>query len=69
MQSLVKAISSTQNEVGVLETRKHNLLHQVFELQDLLAKLQEELQKDYGTTDISIADGSINYKENGQADS
>jgi hypothetical protein len=41
----------------------------VFELQDLLAKLQEELQKDYGTTDISIADGSINYKENGQADS
>ena len=69
MQSLVKAISSTQNEVGVLETRKHNLLHQVFELQDLLTKLQEELQKDYGTTDISIADGSINYKENGQADS
>jgi len=69
LQNVVKAITSTQNEVGVLETRKHNLLHQVFELQDLLAKLQEELQKDYGTTDISIADGSINYKENGQADS
>ena len=69
MQSLVKAISTTQNDIGVTETRKHNLLHQVFELQDLLAKLQEEFQIEYGTTDISIADGSINYKEDGQANS
>ncbi len=69
MQSLVKAISTTQNDIGVTETRKHNLLHQVFELQDLLAKLQEEFQTEYGTTDISIADGSINYKEDGQANS
>jgi len=69
MQSLVKAISTTQNDIGVTETRKHNLLHQVFELQDLLSKLQGEFQIEYGTTDISIADGSINYKEDGQANS
>ena len=69
MQSLVKAISTTQNDIGVTETRKHNLLHQVFELQDLLTKLQGEFQIEYGTTDISIADGSINYKEDEQANS
>lgn len=69
MQSLVKAINSTQNEIGTIETRKHNLLHQIFELQDLLAKLQEQFQEQYGTTDISIADGSINYNKDEQANS
>ena len=69
MQSLVKAMNSTQNEIGTIETRKHNLLHQIFELQDLLAKLQEQFQEQYGTTDISIADGSINYNKDEQANS
>jgi hypothetical protein len=32
-----------------------------------IAKLQEEFQKEYGTFDINIEDGTINYpKENGE---
>ena len=30
--------------------------------------MQQELEKDYGTTDIDITNGTINYPENGQAD-
>ena len=34
-------------EIGITETRKHNLLHNLAGLQDQLTLLQEELQKDY----------------------
>jgi len=35
-----------------------------------LTLLQNEFEKEYGTFDINIQDGTINYeKENGQADS
>ena len=38
--------------------------------QDKLTILQTELSKEYGTDDIDIQDGTINYpKENGQANS
>ena len=48
-------------EVGITETRKHNLLHNLAGIQDQLTLVQEELQKDYNTTDINIQDGTINY--------
>ena len=68
MQSLVKNINASQNELGVMETRKHNLLHQVFELQGYLTDIQQEFQEQYGTTDVNIADGTISY-DNGKANS
>ena len=30
--------------------------------------MQDELEKDYGTYDINIQDGTIKYPENGEAD-
>ena len=66
LQSLVRAINETQAEVGVIETRKHNLLHQVFEMQAHLSELQKEFKEQYGNSDISIADGTIKPKENEQ---
>tara|TARA_Y100000385_G_C13012583_1_gene602388 strand:+ start:383 stop:661 length:279 start_codon:yes stop_codon:yes gene_type:complete len=68
MQSLVKNINSSQNELGIMETRKHNLLHQIFELQGYLNEMQQEFQKEYGTTNVNIADGTISY-DDGKADS
>ena len=69
MQAIVKTISSSQNEIGHIETRKHNLLHNIFELQDVLNTLQVQFQEQYGTTDISIVDGAINYSEHEQVNS
>ena len=49
-----------------LETRKHQTLHILAGVNDELALIQEELKKDYGTNDINIQDGMINYPENGE---
>ena len=33
-----------------------------------LSAMQKEFEKEYGTFDINIQDGTINYPENGEAD-
>ena len=38
-------------------------------LKDELTLLQNEFEKDYGTFDINIQDGTINYKDDVKADS
>ena len=56
-------------EVGIMESRKHNALHNVAVLNDELTLMQGEFEKEYGTYDIDIENGTINYpKENGKAD-
>ena len=65
VQNTINSINQHQMELGVMETRKHNILHNLAGIQDQLTVLQEEFQKDYGTIDINIQDGTINYpKEN-----
>jgi len=67
IQELVDRINRTQMNIGQLESRKHQALHFLAGVNDELTLMQEELQKDYGTNDINIQDGTINYpKENGE---
>ena len=61
IQSSVNGINSHQVEIGRMETRKHQLLHNLSQIQDQLTLLQEELQKEYNTIDINIETGEINY--------
>ena len=69
VQETVNNLNRSQMEIGQMESRKHELLHGVGGLRDDLAKLQTEFQKDYGTFDINIEDGTIKYpKDNGEAD-
>ena len=44
-----------------MEAKKHSMLHGMGENQKLLLELQEEFNKDYGTYDVNIKDGVINY--------
>jgi len=70
IQETVSSINKGQMEVGKLETNKHALIHQISRYQEALQVLQNELEKEYGTVDININDGTINYsKENGEANS
>ena len=69
VQKAVSDINRAQMEIGRLETQKHMLNHEVVKLQGVLKEIQDELEKDYGTVDISIEDGSIKYPDNEQADS
>ena len=69
VQETVNNLNRSQMEVGQIETRKHELLHGIAGLRDELSKLQTEFQKEYGTFDINIEDGTINYPpENGETD-
>tara|TARA_A100001515_G_scaffold113567_1_gene94841 strand:- start:76 stop:384 length:309 start_codon:yes stop_codon:yes gene_type:complete len=68
VQDIVNDINRTQLEIGTIELRKHEMMHKIAGLRDELTLLQTEFEKDYGTYDISIQDGTINYPENGETD-
>ena len=67
VQDTVNQINRTQLEVGSIEVKKHELMHGIASFRDELTLLQNEFQKEYGTFDIDIQTGIINYsKENGE---
>ena len=68
VQDTVNGMNRSQLEIGSMELRKHDLLHGIAGLRDELTLLQKEFEKEYGTFDINIQDGKINYPENGEAD-
>ena len=68
VQELVNNLNRSQLEIGSMEVKKHELMHSVAGLRDQLIVLQQEFEKQYGTFDINILDGTINYPENGEAD-
>jgi len=67
VQETVNTINRAQIEIGGMELRKHEMLHQLAGVKDELTLLQDELKKEYGTVDVNINDGTINY--DGEADS
>ena len=68
VQDTVNNLNRSQLEIGSMELKKHEMMHQIAGLRDELTLLQGEFEKDYGTFDINIQDGKINYPENGEAD-
>ena len=63
VQNAINGINRAQLEIGSMEVKKHELMHNVAGLRDSLVLLQSEFEKEYGTYDINIQDGTINYKE------
>jgi len=67
VQGIINNINRAQLEIGSMESKKHNLLHHISISQEELGKIQVEFEKTYGTFDINIQDGTINYtSENGK---
>jgi len=69
VQSVVNTINRAQMELGMLETRKHRMLNEVVNIQEQLTVMQGEFEKEYGTYDINIQDGTINYGKDEPSDS
>jgi hypothetical protein len=69
VQNTVNSINRVQLEIGSIELKKHEMMHQIAGLRDELTLLQGEFEKEYGTFDINIQDGSINYGDDVKADS
>ena len=68
VQSIINDINRAQLEIGSFETKKHNILHHISTMQEKLGKMQLKFEDEYGTFDVNIQDGTINYPENGEAD-
>ena len=69
VQGAVNNINRVQLDIGSLEVQKHEMMHNIAGSREELITLQSEFEKEYGTYDVNIKDGTINYqKENGEVD-
>jgi len=57
----VNKINSLQFNIGRLETQKHKLLHDIALGNDTVSLLQDKMMKEYGSYDINLTDGTINW--------
>ena len=69
VQNTINGINRAQLEIGSIEIRKHEMMHNIASLRDSLAAMQGEFTKQYGTFDVNIQDGTINYGDDVKADS
>tara|TARA_R100000781_G_scaffold89120_1_gene54861 strand:+ start:203 stop:481 length:279 start_codon:yes stop_codon:yes gene_type:complete len=64
IQDLVRQIRAQQSEVGVLETKKHSLLHAITQTQQAFGQLNKSLEETYGSNvDIDINSGEIKQQD------
>ena len=63
IQKVVNTINAIQFNIGRLEAQKHQALHQLDEAQTGVKKMQDVLVKEYGTYDVNLEDGTINWPE------
>ena len=69
IQKTINNINKTQFELGTMELKKHEMMHNIAGSRDELTLMQSEFEKEYGTFDINIQDGTINYGDDVKADS
>ena len=63
MQEIINVINNVQFNIGKLEGQKHNLLHELGLTQKKIIDLQDVFTKEYGSFDIDITNGTINWPE------
>ena len=64
LQKTVNAINTIQFNIGKMEVQKHKMLHDLAINNDKVLLLQEKLEKEYGTYDVNLDDGTINWPNN-----
>tara|TARA_Y100001963_G_C6607952_1_gene365679 strand:- start:118 stop:420 length:303 start_codon:yes stop_codon:yes gene_type:complete len=63
MQGLINTINSIQFNVGKMEIQKQVALDELKVQQKKVSAMQDLLLREYGTFDVNISDGSINWPE------
>ena len=69
VQAVINDINKSQIEIGQMETKKHAIMHHISALQEAVGEIREEFEKEYGTADVNIQDGIINYPADVEANS
>ena len=68
LQDLVNGINGIQFNIGKMEAQKHEFLHQLSVLQNKTSLMQDTLTKEYGSFDVNIADGTINWPDSNKVE-
>ena len=68
LNGFVNALNQGQLQIGSLEVQKHQLLHQVAQVQSELQGFQKDLEDEYGKISINIQDGSYEEVVEDEAD-
>ena len=63
-----KELANILTNIGVLESQKHSLLHQVAEVNKAAEEFKNVLQEEYGPININLEDGSYTLIENTEED-
>ena len=58
IQDQQKELNNVIREIGLLETQKHALSHQIANLNNEIETFKKELEEQYGAINISIEDGT-----------
>lgn len=69
LEKLVKnqrELNGVLTNIGVLESQKHSLLHQLADVNKESEEFKAELQAEYGSININLEDGSYVEVENGE---
>jgi|TARA_R100001443_G_scaffold17126_1_gene27603 hypothetical protein len=63
LQKIVNSINKVQFDVGKMEVQKHHAMHELSNMQDQISLMQDTLKKTYGSYDVNVNDGTINWPE------
>lgn len=58
IRSQQKELNTLLNNIGVLESQKHSLLHKLADVNKAIDEFKVELFNEYGNVNINIEDGS-----------
>jgi vacuolar-type H+-ATPase subunit D/Vma8 len=66
IQNQQQQLNETIREIGLLESKKHGLLHNIAAINSEVEELKEELEKEYGRVNINIETGEYTEMEQEQ---
>ena len=62
----LEVLNNATRDIGLLETRKHQLLHNVAGINEDINAFKKELEDEYGSININLEDGSYTPIESEQ---
>ena len=63
MQNIVNHLNQLQFNIGRIEAQKHMALHDMVDANKSITTMQNVLLREYGSFDINLEDGKINWPE------
>tara|TARA_R110000796_G_scaffold205447_3_gene321455 strand:+ start:1108 stop:1383 length:276 start_codon:yes stop_codon:yes gene_type:complete len=63
LHKAINALNSAKMDLGSLEVQKSSVLKSVEGIHGVIESLKKQFEKQYGSHDISVSDGTIKYNE------